>query len=429
MWIKSTFVCVAALVSLNSFAWAQQEVTEPTVDPSEALHQQQDDVVAQDDRQSVGATSHEASVDTKDSDADVDNSSLHIRPVAELQVTYTMLNQAKVEDIVSYPGGPARERGFALRDLAFGAEGEWGEHIYYEVAAGADASNDGTLAFGAEDAYVGGRYEVAGAWTVGHSIRAGAMKVPFSRQAVNSRYKLQLINRATVVHEIDIRRDIGVAVDGAYSNSSGSVGVYATAGAFNGVGHQVYAADDNNKPMLAGRLVVQLLSQRSTQEGDNRSSAEREELHIAIGGSGLYNPALAQTQRGFGAELAVHGYGASLQGEYIKFSATSEFASVAAPIVNLGDYGQTGYYVQGGYYVLPQTLEIAARFGEFQRTFPSDVLLAQTMRQIEGGAAYHFADSHGLKLLLNYIHRMEVSGLEDLRNDTLTLQLSAKLAE
>jgi phosphate-selective porin OprO and OprP len=162
------------------------------------------------------------------------------------------------------------------------------------------------------------------------SFRVGQFKVPFSLELTTSSAELDTINRSQPVNKLapslDIGgggRDVGAVVFGK------AAFLEYTFGLFNGAGAN--KADTNDRKDLAGRLVVHPLPFLSVGASFYDGS------YAASAGA----PSTVRDR--VGADVAVLQGSASLKADFIQ--------------AEDGDTLRRGWYVQGGYFFLPKTLQ------------------------------------------------------------------------
>ncbi len=170
------------------------------------------------------------------------------------------------------------------------------------------------------------------------SVRAGQFKIPFSMESLTSSADLDLINRTQVVSKLapgwDIGsngRDIGLSLYGKAAFLEYAVAV------FNGAG--INKTDGDDKKDWAGRLVIHPVSfltlAASGYDGKTVPSAG----------------AAPVTRARVGLEAALLMDAMSLKSEFIQGQD--------------GDTMKQGWYVQGGYFVLPKQLQGLVRFDSY----------------------------------------------------------------
>lgn len=179
-------------------------------------------------------------------------------------------------------------------------------------------------------------------------ITAGQFKIPFSMENLTSSNKLEMIDRSQVVEALVARgkdvignqngRDIGVQIGGGLVKKNGVNAIEYRLAVFNGSGINV-ADTANDAKDLAARLVfnpVKGLSFGGGFYGGYAKAAESSTSQV-------------RNRYGFEASYVLSRF--SLRGEYI--------------------FGQdrrtdrAGWYLQTGYFVIPQKLQLLAKYDLF----------------------------------------------------------------
>jgi phosphate-selective porin OprO and OprP len=193
------------------------------------------------------------------------------------------------------------------------------------------------------------------------SITAGQFKIPFSLENLASSNKLEMIDRSQVVDALVARskdvignqngRDMGVQVSGTFMKLKGLPLVEYRIGVFNGSGINI-ADTANGAKDITGRLIFTPLK------------------GLSFGGS-YYNgwdkaikpdvPGKSQTRNRAGAELSYVTSLFSLKGEYISGKD--------------GKTSRAGWYIQTGYFIIPQKLEILGKYDTYDpnTSSPDDI--------------------------------------------------------
>jgi phosphate-selective porin OprO and OprP len=189
-------------------------------------------------------------------------------------------------------------------------------------------------------------------------ITAGQFKVPFSMENLASSNKLEMIDRSQVVEALVARgkdvignqngRDIGIQIGGGFLKKNGIPLIEYRLGAFNGSGINI-ADTANNAKDIAGRLVLNPIKGLSFGGG-------------YYGGYGKANKpndnGVRQTRNRLGFEASYVLSRFSVKGEYI-------FGS---------DKGinRAGWYLQTGYFIIPQKLQVLAKYDFFDLNTATD---------------------------------------------------------
>jgi hypothetical protein len=180
------------------------------------------------------------------------------------------------------------------------------------------------------------------------SITAGQFKLPFSQENLASSNKLEMIDRSQVVEALVARgkdvignqngRDIGIQVSGTLMKLNEIPLIEYRFGVFNGSGINV-ADTANGSKDVAGRLIFTPLK------------------GVSFGG-GVYNgwdkaikpdvPGRSQYRNRYGIEFSYIKTRFSLKGEYITGLD--------------GKTGRSGWYLQTGYFPIPQKMQILGKY-------------------------------------------------------------------
>jgi phosphate-selective porin len=254
------------------------------------------------------------------------------------------------------------------------------------------------------------------------NLRIGQYRTHFGRQEFFSSAFLQFVDRGFVaeafVPNIIDRRDQGVTIFSDYNKYP----VNYDFGVFNGVGINLTrlgltTPGNANELMYVGRLTWDILGKPGYLEGDLAYSRTPQ---IAIGTSYGYNAGLQTNTTGPGSNNQVSTSIASLgngrllnQGvadigtsgidAVIKYKGFSLQAEGFVRNIDTHDDSKrignaTGFYVQGGYFVVPSRIELVGRYSYMD----PDTLRAQdTMTSAVGGLNWYLS-GHEHKLQLDY---------------------------
>jgi phosphate-selective porin OprO and OprP len=235
--------------------------------------------------------------------------------------------------------------------------------------------------------------------------RIGQYKIPFDREFLTSAFNLQLIDRSIASSEFSLQRDIGVQLSGKFLQNQLEYGV----GMFNGSGANQSNVDQDF--MYVGRMVWTPFgpypySQAALDTPDTPK--------LAVGVAGAYLPGLEPGERKTLAgrlgntailpvESDVYQLAADLAFKYLNFSFEGGYyfrnidPDDATPF---GSENAQGFYLQGGYFVIPKKLELAARYAWVNPDNPNQVD-DDEQQEYTGGLSYYIF-GHDLKLQANY---------------------------
>jgi polyhydroxyalkanoate synthesis regulator phasin len=231
--------------------------------------------------------------------------------------------------------------------------------------------------------------------------RVGQYKVPFDREFLTSAMNLQLIDRSVANNEFNLGRDIGLQFSGQ------PIGKYLEyrLGLFNGSGANQTNVD--NKYIYVGRLVFSPFgpvpySQGAVGKPDkpllsvgvagawmpNLNPGERKSL-AGVLGSPLEVPVISDVGQ-FTSDIAFQYKNFSLEGAYYYRTIDPQEPTI------FGRQNASGYFIQGGYFLIPKHLEVAARYSFMEPDTPTNVD-DNKKREMTAGVSYYFS-GHPLKI-------------------------------
>ncbi|MCP5006212.1 MAG: hypothetical protein GY941_20065 [Planctomycetes bacterium] len=234
-------------------------------------------------------------------------------------------------------------------------------------------------------------------------IRFGQWKVPFNRQRVVSSSKLQLIDRSLAQEEFTMNRQVGAMISGKVYNRQ----LEYYLGMFNGnnrnessngdTEHMYIARISWNNPGGYGKGIGE-------QEADVAWS-EKPLYHIS--GAVSFDSAsdLTMTLDDSSKPSATEVNRTHIVGEYgLKyrgFSTSAEFYWSKAHDIGNEDITNKGFFVQGGYFILPHRFEVAGRYSfvDFD-----DELKDDSLTEVVLGLNWYFEGHHNNKLQFNYVN-------------------------
>ena len=245
------------------------------------------------------------------------------------------------------------------------------------------------------------------------NLKIGQFKSPFGLEQLTSDSRLISIEPSLVTAALTAERQIGVQVWGRpFANLWPERPDFLTyyAGVFNGSGANT-SLNDNNEFMYAGRLeMLAFDSQLFHQEASLRLGANgfysRDEFRNIVSDALLVNddgslspfnffPAGTREAFGFDAALRVGRF--DLIAEYLNQRLTPREASGFIP--QMPALQPSGYYVQGSYFVIPDKLQLVAKW----ESFDPDQRANDDIESLTAGVNYYIRGDE-IKLLANYIH-------------------------
>ncbi len=260
------------------------------------------------------------------------------------------------------------------------------------------------------------------------NVRFGQMKVPFNRQRVISSGAMSFADRALVVSELNLDRDVGVqfmSTDflGLNKRLSYSLGV------FSGEGRNRISIAPGL--LWVGRIQVAPFG-GAFADYDEVAHQPEPSPKIAIGLAGAYNRNSQRSLSTFGDTFAgertgyAHGAvdlifryrGFTLMSEALLRRADDAFLLPAEAPSFLTRSGW-GYFIQPGY-LFPKGVEIVARYGDLYPLAGGSAVDA--VREIGPGVGYYFS-RHDLKIQFDYAYRDTTNPLLASHEARLQMQL------
>jgi phosphate-selective porin OprO/OprP len=235
--------------------------------------------------------------------------------------------------------------------------------------------------------------------------RIGQYKVPFDREFLTSAFNLELIDRSIASNAFSLGRDIGVQVSGKFLQNQLAYAV----GMFNGSGANQVNQDQNF--MYVGRMVYTPFGSYPYSEGALDTPATPK---LAVGAAGAYMPGLEPGERKTLAGTLgntsivpvnsdVYELTADLAFKYLNFSFEGGYYFRNIDPEKPTTYGSEnaqGFYLQGGYFLVPKKFELAGRYSWVNPNDP-DQTSDNEQQEYTGGLSYYL-DGHNLKLQANY---------------------------
>jgi len=251
-------------------------------------------------------------------------------------------------------------------------------------------------------------------------LRGGRFKVPVSRQFGTSSRALQFPDRTLISNLSDLGRKEGLATMFDLLGSQAQIG----AGIYNSLSSNHPDAMDTRHTGAISLRLNPLGVMNPFEEGDLRSS---EDMAVSYGAAYAYGEGRAHNAPGelerhslsIDGNLKVAGY--SLHGEFFWNRFNSDFMESAEPL---------GFYLQSGYFIVPQKFELAARYSFLDcddgRT-GEECRGSKDINQASASLNYHWQD-YNMKGQLAYdyirVRGFEFDGISRNAN-RLILQLSS----
>ncbi|MCZ7582056.1 MAG: hypothetical protein M5R36_01290 [Deltaproteobacteria bacterium] len=147
---------------------------------------------------------------------------------------------------------------------------------------------------------------------------------------------------------------------------------------------------------------------------------------LSLGASMLQNNDLTRIVKSWGVDAEARWGGLSVLAEMIRTRFEPEFDEGTVVEQYASDWETGGWFVQGGAFVIPRRVELAARYEEYYLELLDDVDERRLVAASTYGLNLHFASQHRMKLMTNYVRHVELEGLPQVDDDTWTVQGSLR---
>lgn len=245
--------------------------------------------------------------------------------------------------------------------------------------------------------------------------RIGQWKTGISRQYNTSRSSLQFADRSNATNFFNLGRQNGAAVGGNWDGAlEWSASMYN--GQSDGEGINRPGVDTNHTGIVAVRYNA-MGEMDALSEGDVEWTDDMAvNLGAAYGFSDYDEMGINTETSHISVDASMKYQGWSLHGEF--------YYSTEDPDVG-SDIDSVGFYVQGGYFVQPKKLELAARVGYID--YEDDAGLAQDDQTEATVGLNYYWWKHHLKAQLNYVYQRDNAntGGTDLSTNRWLLQLTS----
>ncbi len=252
-------------------------------------------------------------------------------------------------------------------------------------------------------------------------IRFGQWKVPFNRQRVVSSSKLQMIDRSLAQEEFTMNRQIGAQISGKVFNKQFEYYL----GMFNG-NNRNESKNGDTRHMYIGRLSWCNPGGYGKGIGEQEADvawSEKPLYHVSAAISFDDSSDLKFTLRDGSSVSQDHVDRTHVVGEYgLKykgFSTSAEFYWSKAHNIGTEDIANKGFFVQGGYFIIPHRFEVAGRYSYVNF---DDQLEDDSLREVALGLNWYFEGHHNNKLQFNYINVEEGKPVKDVNDKFYRLQ-------
>src|SRR5205809_2362028 len=308
-------------------------------------------------------------------------------------------------------GQTALKDRFRLRRARINLAGEFAEQFDFKIEGDfeqSDGINSSRTDFSGTDIFVNWhQYPEA-------QIKVGQWKAPFGLEQLTPDTSLYIIERSLPTGALTPERQIGVQLWGkpfthVWPDQKDLLTYYA--GIFNGNGRNI-SNNDNNNFMYVGRLESTLFKTKMWGESylklgadilnsrDDAGTNISQSLNLLVNDDGSLSPfvlpeADERTAWSVDAWLKLGPF--DLIGEFLQERVRPRAPNGVAP--EFSKFTTDGFYVTGGYFLIPKKLQFAARWEHLNPGQKGN----DGIQSITGGLNYYI---HGddLKLMVNYIH-------------------------
>jgi phosphate-selective porin len=251
-------------------------------------------------------------------------------------------------------------------------------------------------------------------------VKLGQYKVPFGLQELISSGSQQFVDRALVSNVYFRGRDTGATVWGVLGNNKFEY----RAGLFNGNG-LTRSVNDNDKFQWNARVSFQpngavplgTYSGAHQSESDFESKALGKPIFVV--GAAFEQNDLSFVATDLKTNIKSTLYTVDLMFKHRGFSATGAYTwGEREPQEINPRFDTSGWYAQAGYFLKPETWELAFRYGEND---PSDIVGPDKITEIRGALNYFYA-RHALKVQLDYGQIKTETSSGDRKNSELRIQ-------
>ena len=240
----------------------------------------------------------------------------------------------------------------------------------------------------------------------------GQYKVPFNREALNSSSALQVVDRSIITDYFEYDRDIGV---GAYGFLGDGMIRY-DAGVFQGEGANQKNDNGDTGMLWAGRVQAAIIGGKARSVKEN--FAKRPTLMVGAAVAGIDvedgsdgNIGIPSGERELESGT-VTSFTADINYRDPRFNLTGEYVGrwVNPDDAGAGTAYDSGFRVQGGFFLLPKRIELASRYAMVMFDDDADVLGGNDLDNVwtfTQGLNYYLSGNHKWKIQLDYTFQRE----------------------
>jgi phosphate-selective porin OprO and OprP len=309
-------------------------------------------------------------------------------------------------------GQTALKDRFRLRRARINLTGDFAENFDFKVEGDfeqSDGISSNRTDFSATDIFVNWHQFPEA------QIKVGQWKAPFGLEQITPDTTLLLAERSLPTGAITPDRQVGAQLWGKpFTNiwpAQKDLLIYY-AGIFNGNGRNV-SVNDNNNFMYVARLELmpfkgKIFGQDSSlklgtdvlNSRDDKGTNISQTLNLLVNSDGSLSPFVlpgADERTAWGVDAALKLGPFDLIGEYLEEYVNGRTVAGVPP--GFADFTTTGFYITGGYFLIPKKLQAVVRWEQLNPGQKGN----DGIHSITGGLNYYI---HGddIKLMANYIH-------------------------
>ncbi len=240
----------------------------------------------------------------------------------------------------------------------------------------------------------------------------GQYKVPFNREVLNSSSALQVVGRSIITDYFEYDRDIGV---GAYGLLGGGMLRYDL-GLFQGEGTNTKNDKGDTGMIWAARVQAAVIGGKAKKVKENFAKKPTLMIGAAVAGIDVEDGSDGNIGIPSGERALENGTVTSLTADINyrdpRFNLTGEYIGrwVNPDDAGVGTAYDSGFRVQGGFFVIPKKVELASRYAMVMFDDDPNVLGGNDLDNVwtfTQGLNYYLSGNHKWKLQLDYTFQRE----------------------
>jgi len=240
----------------------------------------------------------------------------------------------------------------------------------------------------------------------------GQYKVPFNREVLNSSSALQVVGRSIITDYFEYDRDIGV---GAYGLLGGGMLRYDL-GLFQGEGTNTKNDKGDTGMIWAARVQAAVIGGKAKKVKENFAKKPTLMIGAAVAGIDVEDGSDGNIGIPSGERALENGtvtsFTADINYRDPRFNLTGEYIGrwVNPDDAGVGTAYDSGFRVQGGFFVIPKKVELASRYAMVMFDDDPNVLGGNDLDNVwtfTQGLNYYLSGNHKWKLQLDYTFQRE----------------------